>query len=305
MAVIAITGAAGTLGRHLAPMLVARGDRVRAIDIMPIGELPGIDGMTLDIRDRDAIASALEGADALVHAAAWHGIHMREHPPGDFWDLNASGTFNVYEAARAAKINRAVLASTMGVYGESRRPGRDGRAVRVDETLPLLAGDIYGATKVLAEELAAYYDRAHGVRGVALRFGMFVPEPFAHTGIRYLYGGVDPDDVARAVLASLQALETRPRGAFTGYNIMSALPYDDEDAATLPQDPMTAVRRHWPDAPELLAGADAAPWGPVNEWFPIAKAERELGWRPLGGFDTFLDELRRGASAPRTATAVE
>lgn len=296
MTVVAITGAAGTLGRHLIPMLLARGDRVRAIDVAPLDELDGVESRQVDIRVRDAVQGALEGTEALVHAAAWHGIHMRDHPPRDFWDLNATGTFNVYEAAREAGIERAVLASTMGVYGESRRPGPGGHAVRVDESLPLLPGDVYGATKVLAEELAAYYDRAHGVRGIALRFGMFVPEPFAHAGIRFLYGGVHPDDVALAVIAALDALADRPPGIFTAYNVMSAVPYDGEDAATLPRDPMVAVRRHWPDAPRLLAEADAAPWGPVSEWYPIAKAARELSWRPLCGFDTFLDELRAGES---------
>jgi len=102
MTVVAITGAAGTLGRHLIPMLLARGDRVRAIDVAPLDELDGVESRQVDIRVRDAVQGALEGTEALVHAAAWHGIHMRDHPPRDFWDLNATGTFNVYEAAREA-----------------------------------------------------------------------------------------------------------------------------------------------------------------------------------------------------------
>ena len=81
MTIVAISGAAGTLGRHLIPMLLARGDRVRAIDVAPLDELDGVESRQVDIRVRDAVQGALEGTEALVHAAAWHGIHMRDHPP--------------------------------------------------------------------------------------------------------------------------------------------------------------------------------------------------------------------------------
>ena len=291
---VLITGGRGTLGRSLTPRLLAEGAHVRLLDVDGSSREPdaeGVETLVVDVRDAAAVRAAMEGVDSVVHAAAWHGIHLREHPARDFFELNVRGTFHVFEAAADARIDRVVLASTMGVYGESRRR-EDGRAVRVHEDLPLLPGDVYGASKVLAEELAGYYDRARAVRSVALRFGMFVPEPFDHTGIRFLYGGVDQGDVARAVQAALHALRSREPGSFTGYNIESAVPYGDEDASELPRDPLAVIRRHWPDAPDLMAEAGIAPWGPVGEWFPIDKAERELGWRPAIGFSEFLAALR-------------
>jgi len=57
---------------------------------------------------------------------------------------------------------------------------------------------------------------------------------------------------------------------------------------------MAVIRRHWPEAPELLAFAGAEPWGPINEWFDISAAQRELGWQPQRGFAEFLDALRAG-----------
>jgi UDP-glucose 4-epimerase len=306
---ILITGGAGTLGRTLAPLLLSGGNDVRLIDIAPIEAPVGAQAITGDLRDRDTVAQAMEGVDAVVHAAAWHGIHLRDHSAQDFFDLNVAATFHVFEEAAAAGVTRAVLASTMGVYGRSRRPGPDGRAVRVLEDLPLLPDDIYGTSKVLAEQLAAYYDRAREVRSVALRFGMFVPEPFLHTGIRFLYGGVDQGDVARAVIAALDRLNDLPAGRFTALNIESALPYDHDDATLLREDPLEAIRRHWPDAPELLAAVGAEPWGPINEWFDISRAKDELGWTPERGFSEFLDALRAGHQdwpeqrSPATASA--
>ena len=183
----------------------------------------------------------------------------------------------------------------MGVYGESRRPEPDGPAVRIREDLPLRPGDVYGASKVVAEELSQYYGR-RGIAGACMRFGMFVPEPFLHAGIRFLYGGVDERDVAGAVVCALElALD---RGGHLGaFNVESALPFDETDGRALREDPLAAIARHWPDAPALLAGAGVEPWGPINEVYDIARARDELGWEPRHGFASFLDALRQGRSS--------
>ncbi|HXG40807.1 MAG TPA: NAD(P)-dependent oxidoreductase, partial [Candidatus Limnocylindrales bacterium] len=200
MSRILVTGGAGTLGRAVAPLLVARGLAVRAIDVQPIDDPPaGVEVVRCDIRDRAAVERVTQGGDAVVHTAAWHGIHLRDHPASDFWELNVDGTFNVFEAAASAGARAVVFSSTMGVYGESSRPDAGGPAVRVTEDLPRRPTDIYATSKVLGEELAAYYARAGRFASCALRFGMFVPEPFLRAGIRFLYGGVDPRDVASAV----------------------------------------------------------------------------------------------------------
>lgn len=132
------------------------------------------------------------------------------------------------------------------------------------------------------------------MRSVALRFGMFVPEPFLHSGIRFLYGGVDQRDVASAVVAALNRARGAPPGAFAAYNVFSALPFDSSDASVLPLEPLRVVRRHWPDAPDLLRDGNVELWGPIHDWYDIGKARRELDWHPLYGFDAFLQALREG-----------
>ena len=293
---VLVTGGAGTLGRALAQPLLERGYRVRAVDVRPIEGLPpGVETAVVDLRDGGAVEGAMGGVGAVIHGAAWHGIHLRDHPARDFWELNADGTFNVYEAALAAGARAVILCSTMGVYGESRRPEPDGPAVRIREDLPLRPGDVYGASKVVAEELSAYYAR-RGIAGACLRFGMFVPEPFLQAGIRFLYGGVDERDVAGSVVCALeQALD---RGGHLGaFNVESALPFDETDGRALREDPLAAIARHWPDAPALLAGAGVEPWGPINEVYDIARAREGLGWEPRHGFASFLDALRQGRSS--------
>ena len=290
---VLVTGGAGTLGRAVTQPLLERGFRVRSVDVRPMEGLPSaVETSVVDLRDSAAVEAVMGGVTAVIHAAAWHGVHLRDHPARDFWELNVDATFNVYEAALAAKVGAVVLCSTMGVYGESRRPEQDGPAVRIHEDLPLQPGDVYGASKVVAEELSRYYAR-RGIAGACLRFGMFVPEPFLHAGIRFLYGGVDERDVAEAVLRALGlALD---RGEHLGaFNVESQLPFDADDGVGLRVDPLAVVARHWPDAPALLTGAGIEPWGPINEVYEIDKARDELGWHPRYGFEAFLDALRSG-----------
>jgi UDP-glucose 4-epimerase len=213
----------------------------------------------------------------------------------------------VYQAALRARVGRAVFSSTMGVYGESRQAQENGPAVRVHEELPLLPGDVYGLSKVIGEELAAYHDRADGLSGIALRYGMFVPVPFAHYGMRLLYGGVDERDVAASVVAALRRLE-RGGSRFAAYNVESALPFTEADGAELPGDPLTVVSRYWGDAPELLAALGPRPWNdpdepgggltPIHELFEIERARRDLGWAPRHNFSEFLEALRALAASP-------
>lgn len=298
---VLVTGAVGTLGQVLIPMLLERGHDVRAIDVrMPATQDQRVDWQAVDLRDPGAVGRAADGVTLAIHGAAWHGIHLKEHPPRDFWELNVDGTFNLYAACAAAGTRTIILSSTMGVYGTAGVPPDDGGAIRIHEGLAPQPTDIYGASKLLCEELAAFYARSGGIRGVALRYGMFVPEPFGHYGVRMLYGGVDERDVASAVLAALERADAGlPFGA---YNIMSALPYTDDDARDLRTDPMAVVRRHWPDAEGLMERADATPWGPVHNWYDVTRARSDLGWQPRWNFTEFLEAVRAGLT---DASAIE
>ena len=148
---VLVTGAGGNLGRAALPALAEAGHAVRALDFRPIETEHEL--VVADIRDPRAVTEAAAGCDAVVHAAALHGIHLRAWSAQDFWAINAHGSFNVLEAAREHGIARLVLASTMGVYGRSLEPPADAWAW-VHEGLPALPQDVYGMTKLVAEQLA-------------------------------------------------------------------------------------------------------------------------------------------------------
>lgn len=289
---VLLTGAGGNLGRVLAPALTAAGHTVRGFDFRPLDTFDG-EAIVGDVRQLDDVKRAMDGVDAVVHAAALHGIHLAKWTPSDFWAINVTGTFNVYEAAREAGVTRAVLCSTMGVYGESARPPQTGWNL-VDESLPLLPGDVYGLSKKLCEELAETYGRRWGVSTAALRLGMFVPEgSLERYGFRLLFGGVDDRDVAQAALL---ALAHTSESGFDAFNVMAPTPFSAEDRAALGVDPMAVLEARWPGVGAALAakGIDPTPllWG-RTQW-AIEKAQWVLGWKPAYDFDGFLRALAAG-----------
>ena len=285
---IVVTGAAGTLGAVLIPRLVAAGHITIAIDLRRGAQ--DAEWHVVDLRDAEAVAAAAAGADFIVHAAALHGIHLSDHTPRDFYDLNLTGTFNVWQAAVAHRVRGVVFSSTMGVYGETRRPATDDDVVFLNEAMPLLPNDIYGWTKVAGEELARYHLREHRIPSVAMRYGMFVPEPFFRYGIRLLYGGVHEDDVADAVMAAIAGLDAG-KIEHEAINVEAPLPFTPEDARDLRRAPLSAIDRHWPGAAELLRSRGVCSLKPVTEVFPVHRLGECLGFRPRYDFGAWLSEL--------------
>ena len=285
---VLVTGAGGNLGRSAIPLLLEAGHDVRGVDFRPVELEHEI--LTADVRDAADAARAVAGVDAIVHAAALHGVHLGNWSEQDYWRTNVTATFNLFEAAHAAGVRRLVLSSTMGVYGASSQPREDAWAV-VDEQLPTLPTDVYGLSKLLCEQLGRYYGRVCGVATTSLRLGMFVPETFERYGFRLLFGGVDDRDVAQAVLL---ALEHEPAGGFDAFNVMAETPFDDAEAAALARDPAPVLERHWPGCAALFAerrlDLDELVWG----WavWRVEKARRTLGYRPRHGFAEFLEALR-------------
>jgi len=286
---VLVTGAAGTLGILILPRLRTTGHETVALDLRQ-GTADG-DWIVGDVRDPGVVSRAMDGIDLVIHTAALHGIHLAEHSPREFYDLNLTGTFNIWEAAIEHRVRGVVFSSTMGVYGQTRRPAGDRDVAVLDEDAALRPGDVYAWTKVAGEELCAYHLRRHGVPSVALRFGMFVPEPFFRYGIRLLYGGVHEADVADSVMAAIGALE-RGEVEHEAFNVEAPVPFTADDAPDLRRDPLRVIDRHHPGAGELLRSRGVVSLKPITEVFPVRRLEDRLGFRPRHDFGRWLDDLR-------------
>ena len=285
---ILITGAGGTLGSALAPMLADAGHEVVVHDIHPIHTpYEFIQG---DVRNPAAMHAAVRGVAVIVHAAAIHGIHLQNHTAQDFYDLNLTGTFNMWEAAVQAGVRAVVFSSTMGVY-KRHTASSTSEGMALHEDLPLEPGDIYGYTKVAGEAMCRYYGRKHGIPSVALRYGMFVPESFFRYGIHLLYGGVDTADVIRSVHASIDALTTG-KLQWDTFNVESQVPFQEEDAAQLQHDPLPVLDKYYPGAADLLRARGVQALAPITVYYPMARIAERLNFRPQCNFAQWLDALR-------------
>ena len=93
MATLLITGGSGYFGSVLADQALARGDAVRIFDLNEPGELSGpVDFVQGDVRDRDALRSACEGIDAVLHNVAQVPLAKDREL---FWSVNVVGTANL------------------------------------------------------------------------------------------------------------------------------------------------------------------------------------------------------------------
>jgi UDP-glucose 4-epimerase len=288
---VLITGAGGNLGRVLAPALVERGHEPIMMDYRSIEtSFPFIQG---DITNKTDVLRAAEGVDAIVHAAALHGIHLSKYNRDDFWTLNVQGTYNVYEAARQYGVSKVLLCSTMGVYGKSIREVPDSFA-KVTENLPLLAGDFYGESKVLCEQIAQFYSRKDHIQTIAYRLGMFVPESFINYGIRLLKGGVDDRDVAHAFILGLENTTID----FDAFNIMADVPFSENDFSRWRKESLALMEERFPGFADLMAQHGEDPENLLRRWgytyWSIDRAKERLGYKPNYNFPEFYAELKEG-----------
>lgn len=142
---ILVTGATGKVGSRLAPRLVQRGHRVRALvrdmeRVAPLREA-GIELVEGDLLAADSLAAAVHGVDAVIHCAAFFRGATAEQAHA----VNDLGTQHLAHAAMEASVKRFVFTSTGLVYGPTAgRPARE-----EDECAP--SDNAYPSSKLAAE----------------------------------------------------------------------------------------------------------------------------------------------------------
>lgn len=287
---ILLTGGAGDLAKVLAKTLVERGDTPVRLDIRPPGDQLGVYHQG-SILDRAALADSLAGVEQVVHIAAWHGIHevTGQKNVYDFWDLNVTGTFYVFEAAAQAGIEQIIYISSTSI----------------EERFGL-----YGHTKVLGEEIAQTYAVRHGLQVITLRPRAFIPywnravyDSFAAWAKWFWPGAVHIDDVGQAVIKSLDLLAGRRFEQSLTLTVDGAYDYSAEDLANWDSaGPGTTFKKYYPDEVELARRYGLEPaQQPVK--LDISATKQWLGYNPTYSHKNLLLDLDRyGAAGPPPPT---
>ena len=108
-------------------------------------------------------ARAVAGVEAVLHAATLHKPHVGTHTRQDFVDTNVTGTLTLLEEAVAAGVGRFVFTSTTSAFGRALTPPPGAPAAWITEDVTPVPRNIYGVTKVAAEDLCELVHRDHGL----------------------------------------------------------------------------------------------------------------------------------------------
>ena len=277
-----VTGTAGFIGFHLARRLIADGHSVCGVDGMTpyydvalkrarhamLAKSDAFAGHEVMLEDAAALnrIAAADKPDAIVHLAAQAGVRYSLENPRAYVDSNLTGTFNVMEIAREARVQHFLIASTSSVYGANAKlPFRE--TDRTDHPLTL-----YAATKKATEDMAHSYAHLWKIPTTAFRFFT-------------VYGPWGRPDMAlfKFVAATLRG---EPIDVYGGGNMQRDFTYIDDLVEAVVRLTVRPPREGEPIG-EIDSLSPAAPYRVVNIG----------GGRPVGLID-FIDAIERSLGAP-------
>ena len=313
---ILVVGGAGYIGAHVAYLLQENGYGVRIYDDFSNGLKSRIDGkfsdvVIGDVLDRQALISACEGIDAVIHLAAKKAVGESVDNPLKYYENNVGGTLNLLAAMSLKGVKRIVFSSTAAVYAPSEKLS----IAEDDLTEPLSP---YGQTKLLSEKLISAVAKAENLSAISLRYfnvvgalrdefadnsqDNLVPKVFAALKAGKnpeIYGSDYPtkdgscirdyihvSDLAKAHLVALEKVfatnvdEVYNVGSGTGYSVTEMI---NQIAESIGKSitPTLSPRRPG-DTAQLIAS--------------IAKIERDLGWKPERSLKEMIDSAWQAES---------
>ncbi|MFW6061113.1 MAG: NAD-dependent epimerase/dehydratase family protein [Phycisphaeraceae bacterium] len=184
---VLVTGGAGFIGSHITEALIDLGARVVVLDDLSGGDTVNLDpfreraGDRLrvvegSILDEALLADCVAGCRWVFHEAALGSVPASVEQPRHYHQVNATGTLNVLEAARAAGTQRVLFAASSAAYGDS-------EAMPKTEDMAVLPKSPYAATKVAGEALMrAFAGSYDGFDTASLRyFNIFGPRQNANS----------------------------------------------------------------------------------------------------------------------------
>ena len=165
---ILVTGGAGNVGKGVVAHLVQQGHQVRVIDRKIEEKQAGVEYTACDITDYSVVREQVRDMQGIIHLAAYP--YPGAAPGPELFRVNATGTYNVFEAAAAEGIRRVTCASSINAlgynYGVKEFPIE---YFPMDEDHPTFTTDPYSFSKGITEEIAAYYWRRDGISSTCLR----------------------------------------------------------------------------------------------------------------------------------------
>lgn len=302
---ILVTGSAGHLGYALMLELPKNG-------YCPIGiDIKESDKTTIvgSISDRALIRSIFDKHPTLryvLHTATLHKPHVGSHSKADFVETNITGTLVLLEeASRTNRIEAFIFASTTSTFGAALAPARGQPAAWIDEAVVPIPKNIYGATKVAAEDICQLVHNDTKMPVLVLKISRFFPEEddneasrlaFSDDNLKVcelLYRRVDIADVVTAHICAMKRARTIKWGKY----IISATPPFQRDVRTLQglgDNAEAVLQEVCPKDVEIIKKVGWKLLDRLDRVYDSSKATRELGWTPEFIFQRAVEQVGRG-----------
>ena len=173
MTAVLVTGGAGYIGSHAVKALREIGHQVVVYDNLSAGHKRAaetalgaagefVEGDITDTRRLEGVLRSRH-IDAVMHFAAWLSVGDSVRDPIGYYRNNVLGALSVLEAMVAARVLNFVFSSTCAVFGNPER-------TPITEDLPKRPINAYGETKLAVERALPHYERAYGLKSIALRY---------------------------------------------------------------------------------------------------------------------------------------
>lgn len=277
---IFLTGGAGDLGKVLAYNLENTGNKVLRFDVRTPADQHGqyIQGSVLD---RESLLRNLPGVDCIVHIAAWHGFHefTRQKNIYDFWDLNVTGTFNVFQTALESQVKNIIFISSESVADKQ---------------------GVYGWSKILSEQISQRYFDIHRLNILTLRPRAFIPywnqdvyKSYVDWVKWYWKGAVHINDVAQAVIQGINLLGKKPLDKHLILPVDGAYEYTETDLQNWDKSGAgETFKKYYPQFYDLAIkfGLDPALKPSIQN---ISETQKYLGYRPKFSLMNALQDLEK------------
>ena len=169
MSNILVMGGAGYIGSHTVRHLLDNGYNVIVADNLIYGHLEAVDKRAkfihADLLDTISLERLFRDntIDAVIHFAAFAYVGESVTNPEKYYYNNVIGTVNLLHAMLAHNVKKIVFSSTCATYGEP-------KYTPIDEQHPQSPINPYGRTKLMIEQIFADYERAYGLKHLALRY---------------------------------------------------------------------------------------------------------------------------------------
>ena len=203
-----------------------------------------------DLSVMSEVENAVRGVEGIVHLGGW----STEGPWETILNANIIGCYNLFEAARRARVERIVFASsnhTVGFYPRQRKIG-------IDE--PVRPDSRYGVSKAFGEALGQLYAYKHGLRVTCLRIGNVTDAP---EDKRRLSIWISPEDLMQLIRIGLEHPDIRCE-IFYGASDNARAWWDNGEAYRFGYRPVGRAEDH---AAAALAADARIPSDRVAEWY--------------------------------------